>query len=79
MRTRTLFTFWAKCDAENRMPIWVGPEAFQEFFNVPADRVQKLLGKDYLHLDEEGVKQFATAVDTLMQEVEHSAAEGRDE
>lgn len=79
MKTRALFTFKAEQNAENLMGVWVGPEGFEEFFGISAGIVEKRLFKGARQLNEEQTKEFAAALDGLMEDFGERGCESDEE
>lgn len=67
-RARMLFTVWAWTRADGSLRVYVGPEAFAEFYPVTADQVASLLGPDGLYwMGDSAVDQFVANLDRLFE------------
>jgi hypothetical protein len=67
-RTRCLFTVW-NSPASGKVKLFVAASAFVEFFQLPRERANKLLGEDgWLYLDETEVEEFVKKMDSLFSE-----------
>lgn len=65
-KSRCLFTVWVN-PVENKIKVYLASGAFSEFFNVPEQRVEELLGENrWRYFDDQEVRQFEKGLKTLL-------------
>jgi hypothetical protein len=69
-RTRSLFTIWADPAGGGEMSMWLGPEAFAQFYPVAEEEVAaELGGRDWRRLSEADVNAFVDALNRLFERI----------
>lgn len=66
-RTRTLFTVWATPGAGRLLWVYIGPQAFAEFYPVTEECVTSLIGAGWQKMTGADVETFVANLDRLFE------------